>query len=246
MSPRAERTPPAYMQIAEHYRQQIRDGELTEGTKLPAVKALAEEWAVSTATAAKGLSQLVVEGYVRTSPRGSFVDSPAKTGSTPSDRLDRVHRTGSVHSTGEHSRITAADIVTPPSYVADLLGLADDEQVVRREWVTIRAKAPAMLSVSWHPARYAELVPELLSKETSKSHDLITKIESALGLRVTRGRDDIEARETDQREAGLMGLPIGSPVLCVVHRWYDGDEVLEYAEHCIPPRQGIGYDYTVS
>lgn len=245
MSPRAERTPPAYMQIASHYRQRIQDGELPEGTKLPSVKAVADEWGVSTATAAKGLGQLGVEGYIRTSPRGSFVEDPYKTATTPADRIHRSLRNGSLYAEGEHTRVTAAEIITAPTYVADLLGLEEDTDVVRREWVTIRGKKPAVFSVSWHPARFAELVPALLSTENSKARNLIGEIETALGRKVTKGRDDIEGRGADQREANHLGLPVGSPILAVVHRWYDDGDLIEYAEHCLPPKQPIGYDYTI-
>lgn len=246
MAPRATRTPPPYLQIAAHYRQEIQDGGLTEGTKLPSVIALADEWGVSTATAAKGLSQLVVEGLVRTSPRGSFVTGPTSTSPTPHDRVLRLGRTGSLHAAGEFTRVTSAEVVRAPEYVADLFGFEDDTpRVVRREWVTIRGSRPAMFSVSWHPAHYTGVVGELLSTSTSDNNALISRIQTALGTTLIRGRDDIEAREADARESNHLGVPLGASILCVVHRWNDDNGLVEYAEHCLPRKTPIGYEYEI-
>lgn len=251
MTPRAERTPHLFIQIANHYRQKIRDGLLATGTKLPSIKAISAEWGVAPATTVKAIGQLQVEGYVRSSPRGTYVSDDFKAASTPHDRLLRVGRTGSMHAEGEHVRTLAAEIVKPPLYVAELFGFDDPgAQVVRRESVTIRNKRAASLSVTWHPAEYAELVPELLNQgpesSSSKGAPMIHRIEAALGRPLTGGRDDIEAREADPREANHLGLRVGSPVLCVVHRWTSGNDLIEYGEQCLPPKHVIGYEYDLT
>lgn len=243
--PRIDRTPP-YVQIAQHYRQEILDGRMTEGEKLPAIADVAEQWGVAVATASKAISQLQVEGYVRTSPRGTFVESPARTASAPRDRLLRVRRTGMDHSASEWVQTLKASVETAPPYVADLFGEEPGFQVVRRESVTVRGKRPAALSVTWHPAKYAELVPSLLQEGRHSSGTegaLIKQIEDATGQRITSIRDDIEAREADPREANHLGVRVGAPVLCVVWRWSAGDELVEYGEQCLPPKHVIGYGY---
>lgn len=250
MAPRITRAPMPFMQIAEHYRQLIRNGELTEGQKLDSIRSLAEEWQVSPATVAKALGQLQVEGFLRTTQRGTFVEDLRKSASTPHDRLERVRKVGTSLSAGEWTQTLAAGVQRPPGYVADLFGFEDgDAQVVRRESVVIRAGQRAELVVTWHPAEFAELVPALLDQNRSNKGNegvpLIRQIEDALGKTLTRGRDDIEAREADEREAGHLGIRIGAPTLCVVHRWSSGDDLIEYGERCLPPKHAIGYAYSL-
>lgn len=248
MAPRIARTPTPFMQIAEHYRQQIRDGELAEGHRLDSIRDLAKEWSVSPATVAKALGQLQVEGFLRTSTRGTFVEDLAKSASTPADRLTRIRRLGTSHGPGEWTQTLSAEIVRPPSYVADLFGFEDAHaRVVRRESVTMRAGLRAELVVTWHPAEYAELVPALLEQQRTNNGNegvpLIRQIEDALGSTLTKGRDDIEAREASDREAGHLGIRVGAPTLCVVHRWSAGDDLVEYGERCLPPKHAFSYAY---
>jgi GntR family transcriptional regulator len=248
MAPRISRAPMPFMQIAEHYRQMIRDGELAEGHKLDSIRSLAAEWDVSPATVAKALGQLQVEGFLRSSTRGTFVEDLAKSASSPHDRLLRVRKLGTTYGHGEWTQTLSAKIMKPPNYVADLFGFEDpNAKVIRRESVTMRAGRRAELVVTWHPAEYAELVPALLEESRNNKRNegkpLIEQIEESLGKRLTRGRDDIEAREADEREAGHLGLKVGAPTLCVVHRWSAGDDLVEYGERCLPPKHAIAYAY---
>ena len=236
--------PSPYMRIADHYRRQIIDGDLAPGAKLPTIKQLADQHGVATATAANAIQQLQVEGYVFTSPRrGIFVADTALAASSPRDRLDRVRRTGSIHGQGETSRVTSAQLVVPPIYVAELFGLDDGEQVVRREWVTGRGQTRLSLSVTWHPATFAVQVPALLSTAPSSPDQLITQILEATGRAITHARDDFHARQADERESALLAIPLHSTVLAGVHRWSDDFGMIEYGEWVLPERHTIGYEY---
>lgn len=236
--------PSPYMRIADHYRRQIIDGELAPGAKLPTIKALADEHGVATATAANAMQQLAVEGYVYTSPRrGTFVSDTALAASSPRDRLDRVRRTGSIQGQGETARVTSAQIVVPPVYVAELYGLDDGDQVVRREWVTGRGQTRLSLNVTWHPAQFAAQVPELLSTAPSSPGHLIEKILQTTGRAITHARDDFHARKADEREAGMLGVAVRSTILAGAHRWSDDFGLIEYGEWVLPERHVIGYEY---
>ncbi len=237
-------TPP-YMRIAAEYRTQIIDGMLSPGDRLPTVKALSQQWGVATATAARALQQLTVEGYVYTSPRqGTYVSDTAYAASSPRDRLDRAHRTGSTHGAGETIRVTAAELVVPPLYVSELFGLDRSMQVVRREWVSGRGHSRLMLAVSWWPAEFAAQVPDLLSKAPYAGGDLIAQVLHVTGRVITHARDDMHARTADEREAKLLAVPPHATILAGAHRWSDHLGLIEYGEWCLPERHTIGYEYT--
>ncbi len=190
-------------------------------------------------------AQLQVEGYVYTSPRhGTFVSETAYAASSPRDRLDRAHRTGSTHGAGETIRVTAAELIVPPLYVAELFDISPGMQVVRREWVSGRGDSRLMLAVSWYPAEFAVQVPDLLSSAPFGGGDLITQILRATGRAITSARDDIHARTADEREARLLAVPLHATILAGAHRWGDDPGIIEYGEWCLPERHTIGYSYT--
>jgi GntR family transcriptional regulator len=230
-----------YERIAEHYRQLIRDGDLPEGSRLPSIRAMADEHGVATGTVRSALSWLQVEGFIRTSPRGTFVADEPPAGSAPADRLNRLHRVGSVLARGETKLVSAAGLVIPPGYVAELFGLDDGDQVVRREWTTGQGQRRMSLCVTWYPAQFAAVVPDLLSTAAGKCDDAVKLIQVTTGRTVTNWRDNMHARTLDHREASLLGLPIGTATLAMAWEWGDDTGIIEYGEACLPPMLTIGY-----
>ena len=62
-----------YVQIIEHYRQEIRAGRLTDGDMLPSGREIAAEFGVSLATAAKVATGLQALGLVSARPGAGTV-----------------------------------------------------------------------------------------------------------------------------------------------------------------------------
>ncbi|MEU0041271.1 GntR family transcriptional regulator [Streptomyces sp. NPDC006333] len=233
-----------YMRVAERIRRRILDGALQEGEKLPAQRDLAKSEGVSVATLGKALDQLQVEGYITTSRKGTFVANAPEVAPSSYDRITRVLRTGSVLAEGESMIVTAAELLRPPQYVAELFDLDAGDQVVRRQWHTGKGQQRTGLYVTWYPAHFAASVPELLSTSRQSSPGILLKIQQATGRRIVSGRDDIHSRDADEREANFLGLRIGSPILAGAHRLWDEQGVIEYGEWCLPYRLAVGYEYS--
>ena len=65
-----------YEQIYEHIRQEIREGKLLAGERLPSTRSLAEFLQVARSTVEYAYDQLLSEGYIESRPyRGYFVCS---------------------------------------------------------------------------------------------------------------------------------------------------------------------------
>ena len=239
--PTPERPLPVYVQITNHYRDEILDGSLRPAARLPAIAEIAEQWGVAAGTAARAIAQLQVEGAVYTSPQGTFVSSDEILSRTPGDRIKSARR---IRTNGDQVEVTAAEIVTPPNYVADLLGITVGEQVVRREEITWHAGHPKMLGVDWIPVTTREIVGDLTEKRPIPG-GAISVITSVEARHVTHGRDHIRGRSSDAREATALRLPIGSPILAGTHVWSDDQGVLLYGEWVMPPDQVISYEYIV-
>jgi len=221
----------------------IHDGTLAEGARLPSVTAAAQEFGVSNATAAKALSQLQVEGLVYSSPRGSWVAATAAKASSPQTRAIRSRHGGTTGSASEVHQVTAAEVITAPVYVSELLGLDAPAEVIRREWITSEADSPRTLTVTWYPAAFAAEVPELLAAEAEGVGLMLRRIEHAIGP-AARGRDYLHARTADRREAGALGIPPGTAILAGTWLLWTADgSLIEYGEYVLPPRHTLSYPY---
>lgn len=214
----AEKT---FAQLTDHYRRQILTGALPAGAKLPSNKELATTWGVAVETVRKALSQLQVEKLIRTSPRGTFVADETPAAASPADRLSAVRSTMRTFMDGETSIVTAAQLVVPPVYVADLFDLDHGDQVVRREYVAGRSSVRTLFAVDWFPAQFAVLVPDLLSTAPAKNDGITARVLEATNRRITTARDDMHGRAADAREAAALGLEVGAPILAGATRWGD-------------------------
>ncbi|MFJ9691572.1 GntR family transcriptional regulator [Kitasatospora sp. NPDC101183] len=232
-----------FMRIADHYRRLILTGELDPGTKLATQRELSKTWGVSIATVTGAVQQLVVEGYLLTSPRGTFVADEPEVTSAPRDRLLHVQRVRSSLMDHETSIVTVAELKVPPLYVQELFGLDPGDQLVRREFVTGRGKNRTMYQGVYYPAEFAALVPDLLSTAPGTNAGLLAKVLAATDRTIRHARDDMHGRSSNAREASALGISVGSPILAGVHRWSDERGVIEYGEWCIPARYTIGYEY---
>jgi GntR family transcriptional regulator len=234
-----------YTDIADHYRRRILEGQLTQGERLPSAKAVAAQFGIGTATVLKAFGHLQVEGLIRTTPRGTFVADDRGLTLVGTDRLSRIRRQLPYLVDGETAHVTAADVLQPPLYVADLFDLPPGGQVLRREYRVYRGPRPLMLVVDWYPSEAAALVTDLMRTNPAGASTSTSSYLEASGRVVTRARDDMEAREATQREAAHLGLRTGSPVLAVVSRWEDADGIIVYSEQVLPPKQVIGYGLIV-
>src|SRR5882762_2240936 len=210
--PKAQRIDPPYMQIGDYYRDQILDGTLTEGDRLPPITALVEEWGVAIATAARAIGQLQIEGYVRTNPKGAFVEPLKAGGTSPRQRMTRVRRTGTTESKAEMTIVRAAELIRPPVYIAELLDVDPDGEVVRRESVTTAGRRPraepVALTVQWYAPYLADLIPARL--DSKPIPNLIARIEEATGKTLVHGEDHFHGRASDAREAHALALQVGA------------------------------------
>jgi len=227
-----------YVQIIEHYRQEIRSGRLKDGDMLPAGREIAKQFGVSLATAAKVAGGLQALGLVTPRPGAGTVVTASR---PPTDRA----RGGPLLITlasrtpmrpGDQARVLDAEVVQAPQTVAAQLGAEPLARVVRRRQATIRDGATAALLTSWFPAALAEIVPGLLNR---------TRItEEVDGYRPAWGEDWVSARPPTSAEAREFGIKRGSPVTVVHSRRFAADDtVIEYAELIARADTRVTYRY---
>jgi len=227
-----------YVQIIEHYRQQIRAGRLEDGDMLPSGREIAAQFGVSLATAAKVGGGLQALGLVTPRPgAGTMVTA----GRPPADRA----RGGPILITlasrsparpGDHARVLDAQTMQAPQNVAAQLGAGPLAPVIRRRQATIRDGATAALLTSWFPASLAETIPGLLGKSRLT--------EEISGYQPAWGEDWVSARPPTSAEAREFGIKRGSPVVVVHSRRFAADDTpIEYAELISRADTRLAYRY---
>jgi DNA-binding GntR family transcriptional regulator len=227
-----------YVQIIEHYRQQIREGRLKDGDMLPSGREIAGEFGVSLATAAKVAGGLQALGLVSPRPGAGTVVTASR---PPADRarggplLINLASRSPVRP-GDHARVLEAGIVQAPQNVAVQLGAEPLAQVIRRRQATIRDGATVAVLTSWFPGVLAEAVPDLLGRARLA--------EEAVGYQPAWGEDWVSARPPTSAEAREFAIKRGSPVVVVHSRRFAADDsVIEYAELIARADTRVTYRY---
>ncbi len=227
-----------YVQIIEHYRQEIRGGRLRDGDMLPPAREIAGQFGVSIATAAKVATGLQALGLVTPRPgAGTVVTAP---------RLSADRAKGgpllitlalrSPIRPGDKTRVVEAGTVQAPQRVAAELSVEPFAEVVHRRQATVRDGDTVAMMSSWFPASLGQAIPELLTRGRLT--------EEIPGYQPAWGQDWISARPPTSAEAREFGIKRGHPVT-VVHadRYDEHDTVIEYAELITRGDTRVVYQY---
>jgi DNA-binding GntR family transcriptional regulator len=230
-APRADNRPP-YARIAEHYRALISSGALSPGELLPSIRALAEQWDVSTATADRAMKLLRDEQLVKGIPGvGTEVMGRPVSISSGAERHDRSGKTKSSWGDGEESSGHTAGIVAAPEDVANVLGIAVGDDVIRRSRVYRDAHGIVAHSTSWIPAEFRQVLPELVESKRLKGGLSLDLIAQATGREVVKRVDEESARIATKQDLKLLELErdVVAAILVLTARFLDADgELLEY------------------
>jgi GntR family transcriptional regulator len=226
---------PAYVQVADALRGQIRDGTYPPGAQLPTERALMATWRVSSKTIRAALDRLRAEGYILSRQGvGSFVREPATLRRMSSDLTEQGGWIAACERLGLAPAVeTTVATAAAPGHVADELGIAAGEQVLvraRRMGVTADPpEPPTHLSTSYIPLPVVARAPALGQVNTGAG-GMLARLEEA-GYGPLHFDEVVRARMPDPEEADTLGLVPGTPVLAIRQYTYSrDDEVLDYKE----------------
>ncbi|MEV2228258.1 GntR family transcriptional regulator [Streptomyces phaeochromogenes] len=245
MTPKVQRAAPPFVQIADHFRAKIKDGELPQETKLPSIADIARGWGVATATAAKAIKQLQDEGYVRSSSQGTFVDLGRKLTSGP-DRLQMLRATGSGFRDGETVDILSAELIPAPAHVAEGLKINEGDEVVERRRVYRDDDGVVAVSTSYLTGDLAEAAPELLEVGPLPKMTF-GLIEERTGRRAVRRRDVVALAPVPGDIAEVLGAEVGTPALTLTNQYTDQHgEPTEYAQDFLGAGRELSAEYNLN
>ena len=215
-------TPP-YRQIANHLREDIEEGTLQPGARLPSERELAEHYNVERATAHRAVQELHIGGYVTAYPgRGVFVREPVTArmlvrNPQPSAADLGYDPAEEVISSGRADLKSGWSAPGPaPPFVTEVMSLEPGTDVPCYSWDMYELDGTFLMSgkTFYHPNLFFAH-PELNEDDPNRAFGSYGVIEddeeSAL-----RHEDRVSARIPSPDEVRWMDLDPGIPLLTVV------------------------------
>lgn len=224
-----------YHQIADALRSQIRTGELSVGSRLPAETAIAGAHATSVPTVRQAMRVLRAEGLIESRHGvGTFVRETQRFERRSRHRYGAARaRAGLMNNTFRHD-VTSAGPEPAPERIADAMGIsAGTELIVRRRDLYDEKNELQELGASYLPADIAAGTYLAEPKVVPKA--LFRCVEEITGRRYASALDRWIARPAAVEEAEAFGLPLGAYVVHIVHTASDENgDVLEVSESIWP------------
>lgn len=224
---RALEAPAPFRQIAGHFREAIRRGDLGPGDKLPSETELIDHYGVARMTVRQALGDLKAEGLVVAEHgRGVFVRARPPVKRVTSDRFSRRHReAGKAAFFAETESLGRASVdqievseAAPPVKARELLQLAPRVKVVIRSRRYSLDDQPVELATSYIPADIARGTK--IGEVNTGPGGIYARLEE-LGHRLAEFAEEVSARMPTPDERRQLQLSAGVPVLAVLRTAYD-------------------------
>jgi GntR family transcriptional regulator len=216
---------PYYLQLIQTLKKKILNGDLKTGDKLPGEFELCETYGVSRTVVRQALRELELEGLVsRKKGKGTFISGP-KINESLVQKLtgffeDMVSR-GHI----PHTKVLRHDVIPAKAKIADYLQLEPSDLVHLIERLRSVEDSPIVLVTTYIPH---SLCPTLMNYDLDQD-SLYSILEKEFKLEISHGTRSVEAVAATEREAQLLNIPIGSPLILLNSVSYLADGTpLEY------------------
>ena len=210
---------PKYFRIMQAVLERIASGAWAPGAMIPSEVELCREFGVSRTTARKAVADLAHEGRLLVvQGKGTFV-------ATPKVEEHFVQRAFGIHEDMQRRGITLTTQVLRQEVEEASLEVARRLQLRRGEQVHVIVRLrfvdgdPMLISTTYVP--YA-LCPDLATEDLAEC-SLYALLRDRYGLAIARGERRLEAIAADAREARLLDIALGSPLLLLDSVAYGAD-----------------------
>lgn len=202
---------PLWLRAAETIRDQVSEGALRPGSRLPPERDLCRRLAISRVTLRRALLQLVDDGVLTPSHgRGWYVASDERKDWPNS--LESFSETAARMGLVATSVVLRADTAMATLDEAEALGVAPGALLFHLERVRMLDEVPIAIDRSIVPA---DLAPGLVDVDF-RTESLYSAL-AAAGLVLANAETTIEAREADAAIAEHLRVAVGKPIL-VMHQ----------------------------
>lgn len=205
---RADYPEPLWVQAVQLITDEIAQGRLAEGSRLPPERELCQQLGISRVTLRKALLQLVDDGVLASSHgRGWYVAS-AKVAKEWPNNLESFTETARKMGLEASSRVLRAEVAPADLDEAESLSIAPGTPVFHLDRIRLLEGVPTALDTTIVPAA---LIGEAEAVDFAHG-SLYEELERA-GASPERADSTIEARESDAETAEALGVAPGKPLL---------------------------------
>ena len=219
---------PVFRQIADWLRQQIVDGALPKGAKLPSESELVQRFSTTRTTARQALGVLKGEGLIVSEHgRGAFVRQPPPVRRLAQDRFSRRQRKqgrgaflAETETSGFEADVEVLHVGSDKASaeIAARLGLKQAARVLVRSRRYFADGHPVEVATSYIPWSLA--AGTAMMKENPGPGGIYARLEEA-GHRLGRFTEEVAARMPTPEEARQLRLQGGVPVFVLVRTAFD-------------------------
>lgn len=203
---------PKYYQLKDILLRKIEDGDWQPEESIPSERELEEIYGVSRTTIRKALDILVSKGYLyREHGRGTFVAFPRLQQSlhTLTSFTEDMRRRGMEPG----QRILMVDCIQPSRRIRQALSLRSDiELVLRVERLRLGNDEPVGIHDVYLPLCDKD---PITADELARSGSLYALLQAKYNLTVADADESLESTVADEREAELLHISQGSPLLLI-------------------------------
>jgi len=216
---------PLHIQVKEVLKDRIVRRTLKPGDLVPGDLQLCGQFAVSRTTVRQALAELAREGLVvRQRGRGTFV-APPKLTERAFERLSGFFEDMVALGHPPVSQVLRQQVGTADEKVAARLNLEPGAPIVEIERLRFVEDEPVVLTTTYLPHT---LVPGLETADLTR-RSLYEYLQTQFGLSLARGRRTIEAVAADARQAKLLGVRMGAPLVFLQSISYlEDDQPIEF------------------
>jgi GntR family transcriptional regulator len=203
---------PKYHQLYDILRQKINSGDWKPHEAIPSERELETLYNVSRTTVRQAINLLVNDGFLyREHGRGTFVARPKLQHSLhlltsfTDDMRQRGLQPG--------QRLLNLEYVAPSAWVRQRLELPPEmDEVLKVERLRLGDDEPVGIHVAYLP-----LDPDqaLTAQDLDEAGSLYELLESRFNLIPVEADETLEATAANEREATLLHVPVGSPLLLI-------------------------------
>ncbi len=207
---------PLYYQVKESLLEKIKRKQFNVGDLIPSESELQENYKVSRITIRRAVQELVQEGHLHTQQgKGTFVSKPKA-----SQELNLITSwVETVTALGMHpeSKILYFNEMQAPLNIAKMLDIPVGDKILRLERIRFADDEPICLMTNY---LVPEFMPDLLQKGLQRE-SLYEALERQYSIVLTRAEEIVEAKAARTKEAALLNVRRGAPLLCATRVTYE-------------------------
>ncbi|MEU0694151.1 GntR family transcriptional regulator [Streptomyces niveus] len=209
---------PLWYQVSQSLRASILGRRPHDPLRLPTEEQLAGHYGVSVLTMRQALKELEQEGLIsRHRRRGTFIEPGARRGA-PRRLLGSIDAVVAQQS-GERTTVTGHGRAPVPGELAEYFPGVDEVTLYRR----LRRDGESGEPTNWAENALRTEIADRLDPADLERWPMTKVLRDVLGVRISRITDTVEATLADPATAGLLQVPLLSPILHYTGVTYDAD-----------------------